>query len=145
MKNGKLLIGLMTAVFLLLAAGIGTLEPAPEPEEKVNMPLSVTVLLDGRQETLECWDSGAGAYTVFLPSGAKLADAVISPEQNTRILLDGVSMEGPLNCSGLQPDTPYRRRCRHRAYPDLPAVGPDSISASGCTIRQHGDYPRNQG
>ena len=111
MKNGKLLIGLLTAVFLLLAAGIGTLEPAPEPEEKVNMPLSVTVLLDGRQETLDCWEDGAGAYTVFLPSGAKLTDTVISPEQDTRILLDGISLEGPLNCSGLQPDTPYRLSC----------------------------------
>lgn len=111
MKNGKLLIGLMTAVFLLLAAGIGTLEPAPEPEEKVNMPLSVTVLLDGRQETLECWEDGAGDYTVFLPSGAKLTDTVISPEQDGRILLDGISLEGPLNCSGLQPDTPYRLSC----------------------------------
>lgn len=111
MKNGKLLIGLMTAVFLLLAAGIGTLEPAPEPEEKVNMPLSVTVLLDGRQETLECWDSGAGDYTVFLPSGAKLTDTVISPEQDARILLDGISLEGPLNCSGLQLDRPYRLSC----------------------------------
>ena len=87
MKNGKLLIGLMTAVFLLLAAGIGTLEPAPEPEEKVNMPLSVSVLLDGRQEALKCWRDENGDYLVFLPSGVQLSDVALSPEKGAQVTL----------------------------------------------------------
>lgn len=111
MKNGKILIGLMTAVFLLLAAGIGCMEPAPEPETKVNMPLSVTVLLDDQQETLGCWVDENGDYAVFLPSGAQMSDVEISPEKGTQVVLDGTFVETPLNCSGFQPETPYTLSC----------------------------------
>ena len=84
MKNGKILIVLCTAVFLLLAAAISCMEPAPEPEKKVNMPLSVTVVLDDRQETLDCWMDADGDYTVFLPSGAELSDTLLIPGKDTQ-------------------------------------------------------------
>lgn len=111
MRNGKILILLMTAVFLLLAAGIGCMEPAPEPEMKVNMPLSVTVLLDGQQEQIQCWMDGGGDYVVFLPSGAEGSDVVISPAEHMQVVLDQNPLEESLDCSGIQLDTPYMLSC----------------------------------
>ncbi len=111
MKNGKILIALATAVFLLLAAAISGMEPAPEPEKQVNMPLSVTVLLGDRQEKLDCWMDEDGDYTVFLPSGADLADTVLVPGKDIRVVLDGTPLEEAANCSGLQPETPYTLSC----------------------------------
>ena len=111
MKNGKILIVLITAAFLLLAAGIGCMEPEPQPEIKVNMPLSVTVLLDGQQETLDCRMDEAGAYTVFLPSGGGLSDAVISPGKDTQVVLNGTLLEEAADCDGFQLETPYTLTC----------------------------------
>ena len=111
MKNGKILIVLCTAVFLLLAAAISCMEPAPEPEKKVNMPLSVTVVLDDRQETLDCWMDAYGDYTVFLPSGAELSDTLLIPGKDTRVVLNGALLEEAAACSGLQTETPYLLSC----------------------------------
>lgn len=111
MKNGKILILLMTAVFLLLAVGIGCMDPASVPEMEVNMPLSVTVLLDGQQENVECWMDGGGDYIVFLPSGAQRSDVVISPEKHTQVVLDQKPLEEPMDCSSIQLDTPYTLSC----------------------------------
>lgn len=105
MKNGKILLLLLTAVFLLLAAGIGTMEPAPEPETKVNIPLSVTAVLDGQEERMVCWEETPGAYLVFLPSGVELSDVILSPEG--QVVLNGNLLEPAADCGGLRTDTPY--------------------------------------
>ena len=102
MKNGKILILLMTAVFLLLAAGMGQMEPAPQPDTEVHMPLSVTAKLDGGQEGIACWQDAAGNYIVFLPSGADLAEAVLSPEEDTRVILNGKTLEQETRCQDFQ-------------------------------------------
>lgn len=111
MKNGKFLILLITAVLLLLAAGIGYMEPAPQPEAKVNMPLSVTAELDGRQIQIACWQDAAGDYVVFLPSGAELSGVVLSPEKTVRVVLDQKPLENGINCGVFRTDTPYELSC----------------------------------
>ena len=111
MKNGKMLILLMTVVLLLLAAGIGQLEPAPQPAVEVNTPLSVTAERDGRQEQIRCWQDAEGEWVIFLPSGVELADVTISPEKNARVTLDQKPLEQPLDCGGFQTDTSYALTC----------------------------------
>ena len=111
MKNGKMLIALLTGMFLLLAVGIGYMEPAPEPETQVHIPLSVTVMLDGRQEQIACWEDEWGDYIVFLPSGAELSETAISLNGDVRMLLEGKSLEDGMLCSSFQLDTPYAVSC----------------------------------
>ena len=111
MKNGKILILLMTAVFLLLAAGIGQMEPEPQPDTEVHMPLSVTAKLDGGQEGIACWQDAAGNYIVFLPSGADLAEVVLSPEEDTRVILNGKTLEQETRCQDFRTDTAYPLSC----------------------------------
>lgn len=111
MKNGKFLILLITAVLLLLAAGIGYMEPEPQPEAKVNMPLSVTAELDGRQIQIACWQDAAGDYVVFLPSGAELSEVVLSPVKTVRVVLDQKPLEDGMKCGVFRTDTPYELSC----------------------------------
>jgi len=112
MKNGKILILLMTAACLLLILGIGCMEPAPVPETQVNMPLSVSVLLDGRQEALKCWRDENGDYLVFLPSGVQLSDVALSPEKGAQVTLAQNLLVEPWDCSHLQLEIPYPLFCR---------------------------------
>ena len=92
MKHGKILSLLMTAVLALVAAAICMMEPEPQPGMEVNMPLSVSVLMDGRREQIDCWEDDDGAYVVFLPSGAGLAEVTLSQKENVRAFLDGKSL-----------------------------------------------------
>ena len=112
MKNGKILILLMTVACLLLISGIGPMEPVQEPAAEVNMPLSFSVQLDGQQEKLGCWLDESGNYLVFLPSGAELSDVVLSPEEGTQIALEQTLLEESRNCGHLQTETPYLLSCR---------------------------------
>lgn len=107
MKNGKILILLITAVFLLLAVGIGYMEPAPQPAAKVNMPLSAVVMLDGKQERINCWQDTEGNFCLFLPSGVELCDVTLLPERNARLVLDGKPLEQETACIGFQTEQPY--------------------------------------
>lgn len=111
MKNGKLLILLMTVVFLMLAAGIRYMEPAPEPNTEVNIPLSVTALLDDQQEQIQCWVDAAGDGIIFLPSGVELSDVVISLEEDTQAVLNQKPLEEIMDCSDFLLDTPYPLSC----------------------------------
>ena len=111
MKNGKILILLMTAVCLLLILGIGCMEPVPEPETQVNMPLSVSVTMDGQQENLRCWQDEKGDYVVFLPAGVGMSDVVLSPEEGIRVTLEQTLLEKAWSCGHLQPETPYFLSC----------------------------------
>lgn len=111
MKNGKILILLLTAVLLLLAAGIGYMEPAHRPEPEVNMPLSVTAELDGQQMQIACWQDAAGDYVIFLPSGAELSEVVLSPEKTVQVVLDQKLLEGTIDCGVFRLDTPYELSC----------------------------------
>ena len=111
MKNGKMLILLMTAVLLLLAAGIGQMEPAPQPVVEVNIPLSVTVERDGRQEQIRCWMEAEGDWVVFLPSGVKLADVTVSPKEHALLTLNQEPLEQPTDCGGFQTDISYALTC----------------------------------
>ena len=111
MKNGKILILLMTAVCLLLILGIGCMEPVPEPETQVNMPLSVSVTMDGQQENLRCWQDEKGDYVVFLPAGVGMSDVVLSPEEGIRVTLEQTLLEEAWSCGHLQPETPYFLSC----------------------------------
>jgi len=115
MKNGKLLILLMTVVFLMLAAGIRYMEPAPEPNTEVNIPLSVTALLDGQQEQIQCWVDAAGDGIIFLPSGVELSDVVISLEEDTQAVLNQKPLEEFMDCSDFLLDTPYPLSCTAEA------------------------------
>ena len=110
MKNGKILILLLTAVFLLLAMGIGYMEPAPQPEPEVHIPLSVTVLLDGEQVPIRCWED-EGEYLVFLPSGGNLWEVTLAPAENIQILLDQNPLEEEMDCSAFQLGVPYDLSC----------------------------------
>ena len=111
MKNGKMLILLMTAVLLLVAAGIGQMEPAPQPVVEVNIPLSVTVERDGRQEQIRCWMEAEGDWVVFLPSGVKLADVTVSPKEQALLTLNQEPLEQPTDCGGFQTDIAYALTC----------------------------------
>lgn len=111
MKNGKILLLLMTAVFLLLAVGIGAMEPPLQPPVQLNMPLSAVIQLDGRQEEIACWEDAEGNYIVFLPSGAELSDVVLSPAKNTRVILNEMPLETGSCCAELQWETPYALSC----------------------------------
>lgn len=111
MKNGKFLILLTTVALLLLAAGIGLMEPAPQLPMEVNIPLSVTILMDGHQEQIACWEDSAGEYVVFLPSGMNLSEAVLSVDEQTPVLLDSEPLAGAVSCSRFQLDTPYPLIC----------------------------------
>lgn len=112
MKNGKLLILLMTALFLLLAAGIGFgMETEIQPAAEVNIPLSVKALLDGRQEQIACWMDAEENYVVFLPAGTELADVVLSPEKDTQAVLDQYPLEDGMDCSRFRLNTPYVLSC----------------------------------
>ena len=107
MKNGKMLILLLTTAFVLLAAWIGQTEPAPQPEPQVNIPLSVTAVLDGQQEQIHGWLDEAGDCVVFLPSGVEPADVTLFPGGNARILLEGNPLEAGVSCGDFLLDTPY--------------------------------------
>ena len=107
MKNGKILILLMTVGFLLLAVGIRGMEPAPEPDTEVNTPLSVTAVRDGAPERIGCWEDETGNYVVFLPSWAEMADVILSPEPDTQIILAGEPLETETACGSFRTDLPY--------------------------------------
>lgn len=111
MKHGKILSLLMTAVFALVAVAICMLEPEPQPGMEVNMPLSVSVLMDGQREQIACWEADDGAYVVFLPSGADLADVTLSQKENVRVLLDGKTLKTEMDCGSLLLDTSYEMLC----------------------------------
>lgn len=111
MKNGKVLILLMTAVFLLLSLGISFLEPAPQPEKEVNIPLSVTAVLDGEKVQIRCWENTAGDYFLFLPSWTDVSDLTVSVEPGLQVVLEQKPLEAGMKLSGLQTDTPYALAC----------------------------------
>ena len=111
MKQGKMLILLLTAVFLLLAAGIGFMEPAPQPDTKVNMPLSAAVMMDGHQERLACWQNDAGDYIVFLPSGIELSEVMLMADRKTQVVLNRKPVSEAVECTGFAPDVAYALSC----------------------------------
>ena len=117
MKNGKIPILLLTAALLLLTVGIGQMEPATEPVEEVNIPLSVTAQRDGRQEPIDCWTDADGNWIIFLPSGVELADVTLSPDENARITLNQAPLEQPTDCGGFRTDTPYAVICTAEGIP----------------------------
>lgn len=111
MKNGKVLILVMTVVFLLLAAKIGYMEPEQMPDTEGKLPVSVTAMLDGHQERIACWEDETGAYFIFLPSGVEMSDVKISLEKGVQAVLDQESLEDGRSCGDFQQDTPYLLRC----------------------------------
>ena len=111
MKQGKTLSLLMTAALLLLAAGIGYLEPAPQPVKEVNMPLSAIAEGNGRQEQIDCWEDGAGNYVFFLPSWAELEAVTLFPERGSQTVLDQKPVEAGMDCGDFQLDVPYTLTC----------------------------------
>ena len=62
MKHGKILSLLMTVVFGLVAVAISFLEPEPQPNTEVNIPLSAVVEWEGRQEEIACWRDETGDW-----------------------------------------------------------------------------------
>lgn len=121
MEYGKMRISwillLLTAALVLLAAGVGAMETAPEPDPEVNIPLSVVAVLGGKREPVNCWEDQAGNYLVFLPSGADLSEVTISPAETAEWLLDGKPLEGELRCAGFEPDTAYVLSCTEGGSP----------------------------
>lgn len=114
MRYGKRTVYLLTLLFAGLALVLWAVEPRTSAEsqpDKLNIPLSVTAELDGQQEQIRCWMDADGEWIIFLPSGAELADVTISPGENTQVTLNRKPLEQPMDCSGLQPDTPYELIC----------------------------------
>lgn len=107
MKHGKVLILLMTVVFLLLAAGIKTMEPTQEPETGREISISIMATLDGQEEEIRCWEAEGGDYIVFLPSGAELPDVTIYLADHSRAFLEGEPLESGTSCGDFQLNTPY--------------------------------------
>lgn len=115
MRYGKRTVYLLTLLFAVLALVLWALEPRTEPAEQPdtesNMPLSVTVALDGRQEQIRCWMDAEGDYVIFLPSGVELAHVTISPVKNVQAVLEQRPLEEAVDCGGFQTDTPYTLSC----------------------------------
>lgn len=107
MKNGKILILLLTVVFLLLAVGIGYMEPAQEPDTGREISISIIAMLDGQEEKIRCWEAEGGDYIAFLPSGAELSDVTLYLADHSRAFLLGEPLESGTNCGNFQLNTPY--------------------------------------
>lgn len=107
MKNRKILLWVMTAVFLLLSVGIGFLDPVPQLSAEAEIPVSVTAVLDGNQEQIDVWESEEGECFVFLPSGAELSQMVISLENHVQVALNGIPLEDGSRLSDIQLARPY--------------------------------------
>lgn len=111
MKFGKIVSLLMTAVFMLVALVISTMEPEQQSKTEVNIPIVALAELGGRQERIPCWEDENGEYVLFLPSGADLSRVILSFGKDTQVTLQGKILEEGASCSGFRLDTPYEVSC----------------------------------
>ena len=107
MKYGKMISLLMTAVLALAAVVISTKEPQPQPTNKVNIPVSAEIEMDGRREQITCWEEEPGDYVVFLPSGADLSDVTLSHVPDMQLLLNQQRLETETDCGDFELDVSY--------------------------------------
>ena len=104
MKRKNLIILCFSTLLFLVA--IGFLEPEPQPNTEVNIPLSAVVKQEGRQEKITCWADAAGGYYLFLPGYAQLDSVSLQP-QSPDVRIDGKLVEKGMSCENLSLDVSY--------------------------------------
>ena len=77
--------------------------------ELAEASVELTVAVTGAEgtELISCWERESGAYYIFLPSYAQLADVEFRLERRQKVTIDGQKIEDGMSCEGYQLDRDY--------------------------------------
>ena len=107
MRHGKSIVYFFTAIFLLAAVLIGTMEAASESDP----PFWVQVCVDGAAEKVACWKKGESEFVVFLPGCADLSRTRIRVDAGKTVSMDGRELRDGMTCDGFDLNKVYEMAC----------------------------------
>lgn len=103
MRFGKIMIGLLTAVFLTTAVVLGVMEYG----QVQAVSLSAAVAGTEGTEQVRGWQAESGAFYLFLPSYASLSGTTLQVTGVEDARLEGTSIGSGLPAQALSPGRPY--------------------------------------
>lgn len=110
MKSGKWVVFIGLAMMIALAVlcwQLGSVENAVLPAETEKLPVSVEIVMDGAEETIQLWEAGHEEYALFLPGYADITQLRFQIMDNTAVWLDGICLENGDFLQGMNLDTRY--------------------------------------
>lgn len=128
MRYGKWVIGMFTAMFLMVAVVFGKSEYSWDGTVEIR----AQVLSQGQTEVLESWQKDRDDFYIFLPGYAELSEVILSAQApGVEILLEGQPLEDGITAEGLEPDVEYDLCYRYRG----------KEHHYGLTLRQSANMP----
>lgn len=109
MRRGKTIIALFTICFLaviLLCLGMLPREPETPIEEQEAPGFSVTVEVNGAEETLTPLRNDRGEYCIYLPGYARMDQVFLKPDRGYRLSLQGSPLEEKTSAELFQREQP---------------------------------------
>lgn len=103
MRFGKIIIGFLTVLLMVLLLFAGTQETRVDDME---VALSFSVQSGQGMEVIQCWKNEEGEFYVFLPGYAEL-DQVSAILGNAQAAIGGVTVSGDMSCREFELDWPY--------------------------------------
>lgn len=103
MRYGKMIIGFLTMILLVLVLLAGMQE---EPAENMDVSLSFLIQSGQNTETVDCWEAPDGMFYVFLPGYAALEDVVAVPG-DARIRIGDNDLTDNMSCGVFSLDRVY--------------------------------------
>lgn len=101
MRYRKMMVYLLTVLFVALAVILWTFEPKTQVP-----PVALMLVTDEEEKRITCWKNEAGEYYLFLPSYAELASARFQIHADD-VRIDGREAESGMSCEEFSVDTPY--------------------------------------
>lgn len=100
MRHGRVIVCVLTLIFLAVAVFVGVYESGGE-----NFPFSVILSSDNETERICCWKN-IDKYYVFLPSYAELSQARLHANKIYKIIIDSQPIVDGMTCENFPLNTP---------------------------------------
>ena len=99
----KGIIYILTALFLAMVAVFLYWEI----ELQGDVPLEVTISMDGREEQVTCWENQKGECMIFLPAGSSMNQVHLQIDTINPLLIGGIKVYSGMSCEAWSVDTKH--------------------------------------
>lgn len=109
MRFGKIMIGILTVLLLVLTCVVSTREEPAEPGQ-VSAPFWISVESSGSSEQIQSWADDEGNLYVFLPGYARMEQTFLIPDAED-ICIDGSLVTERKSCEEYELNRAYTFSC----------------------------------
>lgn len=112
MRYNKMTIALLTVLLAVIVVFFRTEEPEPSGA----FPISLTVVSQTHQETVDCWEASENTVYFFLPGYAQPSQIFFQINSRSAFYLNGQLLTEDTTCDGIVQNEPYTLNWEEQDY-----------------------------